>query len=120
VLRQYKFYLAFENAHVEDYVSEKVYEGIIAGTLPVYRGTPNIASFLPEQSFIDANNLSPKALAALLLDLASDESKYNAYFNFKNEPLKSSFVRIANQSYCHPSALCRLCQYYDEHFAHTS
>lgn len=112
VLSRYKFYLAFENAQVQDYVSEKVYEGIISGALPVYRGTTNIASFLPEHSFIDANELSPKALAAVLHSVASDESKYNAYFDFKRKPLAKSFSTLANQSYCHPSAQCRLCVYY--------
>ena len=39
VLSHYKFYLAFENLAVPDYVSEKVFEGLFAGALPVYRGT---------------------------------------------------------------------------------
>mgnify|MGYP003385447279 FL=1 len=112
MLSRYKFYLAFENAQIQDYVSEKVYEGLLAGTLPVYRGTANIAAFLPDDSFIDASELSPKTLAALLLSLASDESRYNAYFDFKNKPLAKSLSTLANQSYCHPSALCRLCSYY--------
>ena len=38
VLSNYKFYLAFENFAVDDYVSEKVFEGLFAGTVPVYRG----------------------------------------------------------------------------------
>ena len=31
VLRHYKFYLAFENFSVQDYVSEKVFESLFAG-----------------------------------------------------------------------------------------
>lgn len=93
-------------------MSEKVYEGLIAGTLPVYRGADNINSFLPEHSFINANDMTPRALATMLIELATDEVKYNAYFDFKKRPLAKTFIAIANQSYCHPSALCRLCTYH--------
>ena len=47
VLRRYKFYLAFENSMVEDYVSEKMFEGLIAGSVPIYRGSQDIGQFLP-------------------------------------------------------------------------
>ena len=42
VLSHYKFYLAFENLEVQDYVSEKIFEGLLAGSLPVYRGTQGL------------------------------------------------------------------------------
>ena len=42
MLSHYKFYLAFENLPVEDYVSEKIFEGLFAGTVPVYRGSPTV------------------------------------------------------------------------------
>ena len=59
MLSHYKFYLAFENLAVPDYVSEKVYEGLFAGSVPVYRGTTTIRKFMPsDDSFIDANNLT--------------------------------------------------------------
>lgn len=31
VLSRYKFYLAFENNVIRDYVSEKVFDGLLAG-----------------------------------------------------------------------------------------
>jgi len=77
VLSHYKFYLAFENLPVLDYVSEKVFEGLFAGTVPVYRGSPTIAKFMPSNdSFIDASGMTPAQLAALLKDIGSDEKKY--------------------------------------------
>lgn len=84
VLSHYKFYLAFENLEVDDYVSEKIYEGLFAGTVPVYRGARQVAAFMPDNSsFIDANALSPANLAALLTRLSGDEKAYNKYFAFK-------------------------------------
>jgi len=34
LLKGYKFYLAFENSNVEDYVTEKVYQGLRVGCVP--------------------------------------------------------------------------------------
>jgi hypothetical protein len=59
----------------------QVYEGLFAGTLPVYRGSPSISKFMPgDDSFINANNMNPQELAALLTELAADESKDSAVY----------------------------------------
>lgn len=112
VLSQYKFYLAFENLDVDDYVSEKVYEGLFAGTVPVYRGARQIAQFMPSNgSFINANGLNPAALSALLTRLSKDEGAYNKYFAFKTQKLPPEFEQIALRSYTHPNVACRLCEH---------
>lgn len=112
VLSNYKFYLAFENAAFDDYVSEKVFEGLIAGALTVYRGASTIHRFMPSNdSFIDANAMSPKELGALINKIAKDEVLYNSYFQFKSRPMSSEFEHMALMSYIHPNVLCRLCNY---------
>lgn len=112
VLSQYKFYLAFENYQVEDYVSEKAFESLIAGAVPVYRGARNLGRFMPaNSSFIDANDVSPKELASTLTRLASNEAEYNKYLEFKKQPISPQFEEIALMSYTHPNVLCRLCEY---------
>ena len=94
----------------------QIYEGLFAGSIPVYRGTRNIADFMPSaDSFIDANDLSPAELANLLIDLANNEEKYNKFFAFKQQPLSEKFVSIAESSYSHPKILCRLCDYVIDH-----
>jgi Glycosyltransferase family 10 (fucosyltransferase) C-term len=56
---------------VPDYVSEKAFEALFAGTVPVYRGTSSIRKFMPaDDAFIDANDMTAPALAALLHRLA--------------------------------------------------
>lgn len=112
VLSHYRFYLAFENAPVDDYVSEKVFEGLFAGAIPVYRGAQSIHRFMPaNDSFIDANNMSPKELATLLKRLGSNEKEYEKYFLFKQRPITESFQSIVDMSYVHPNVLCRVCSY---------
>jgi hypothetical protein len=110
LLSHYKFYLAFENSPVPDYVSEKVFEGLFSGAVPVYRGASSIASFMPSNSsFIDGNNLTPVELATKMKQLAQDEVEYNKFFSFKQQPLSQGFMDISLMSYNHPNVLCRLC-----------
>lgn len=70
--RKYKFVIAFENAIEEDYVTEKFYDPLLAGSVPVYLGAPNIRNFQPgEHYFVDVNVFdSPKELAGFLKDLS--------------------------------------------------
>lgn len=116
VLSNYKFYLAFENSPIDDYVSEKVYEGLFAGTLPIYRGAPGIHRFMPgNDSFIDANQLNPRELANVIKKLLNSEEEYNKYFAFKQRPIVKHFEDIIEMSYVHPNAVKRLCDYAFEH-----
>jgi hypothetical protein len=115
-LSKYKFYMAFENFQVQDYVSEKVFESLFAGAVPIYKGTRDIWRFLPSNdSYIDANNMTPTELAALIRKLATDEGEYNKYLEYKKRPLSEEFLQITSMSYTHPNVLCRLCEYGLEH-----
>src|SRR5204863_10198514 len=40
-IASYRFTLAFENALEEDYVTEKLYDPLVAGSVPVYLGAPD-------------------------------------------------------------------------------
>jgi hypothetical protein len=62
-------------------------------------------------SYINANDLSPKDLAQLLLSVGREENSYNAYLAFKKEPLSQAFQDMALMSYTHPNVLCRLCEH---------
>lgn len=45
---RYKFAIAFENAICEDYITEKLWRPLIAGTVPIYVGSPSIRVSLAE------------------------------------------------------------------------
>ena len=52
---KYKFTIAFENAVARDYVTEEFYDLLIAGSVPIYLGAPNIDDFAPgDKCFINA------------------------------------------------------------------
>ncbi|VAI87235.1 unnamed protein product [Triticum turgidum subsp. durum] len=51
-LKRYKFSLAFENSNEEDYVTEKFFQSLVTGAIPVVVGAPNIQEFSPGEGAI--------------------------------------------------------------------
>jgi hypothetical protein len=51
---QYKFALCFENVTYPGYVTEKIFDCIAAGSIPVYLGAPDIGGFVPPDVFVNA------------------------------------------------------------------
>jgi len=51
-LNKYRYSVAIENSSINSYVTEKFYDCIIAGCVPLYFGAPDIAKYFPEKSFI--------------------------------------------------------------------
>jgi hypothetical protein len=93
---RYRFSLAFENAIARDYVTEKFYDPLLAGSVPVYFGAPNIEDFAPgDQCFINiADFPDPRSLADYLLALSRDERAYQNYFSWKEKPFRPAFARL--------------------------
>jgi hypothetical protein len=53
-LAQYKFCLAFENEKdVPGYITEKIFDSLFCGTIPIYLGASNIEEYIPSNCFID-------------------------------------------------------------------
>jgi hypothetical protein len=109
VIARYKFCLSFENSIAPDYVTEKFFQPLIAGTVPVYRGAPNVAEFAPgPKSYIDVSNFSdPAALADYLNRLAGDEKAYGEFLQWKQAGFSSAFQTLTQSLRQDP--LCRLC-----------
>eukprot|EP00197_Chlamydomonas_leiostraca_P015377 CAMPEP_0202862428 /NCGR_PEP_ID=MMETSP1391-20130828/3471_1 /ASSEMBLY_ACC=CAM_ASM_000867 /TAXON_ID=1034604 /ORGANISM="Chlamydomonas leiostraca, Strain SAG 11-49" /LENGTH=221 /DNA_ID=CAMNT_0049541965 /DNA_START=364 /DNA_END=1026 /DNA_ORIENTATION=+ len=80
IMRGYLFCVAMENSIAQDYVSEKLYDALAAGCIPLYLGAPNVNDFIPAgNAIIDAsryvNNVT--GLAAELLSLYQNRDRYN-------------------------------------------
>jgi hypothetical protein len=115
LISRYKFTLAFENAVDDDYVTEKFFDPLVAGSVPVYFGAPNIADFAPGRNcFIDVREFpSPQALAERLTRLANDEEAYGEYLVWKRQPLLPRFLDMVDKAGGDP--MVRLCEYVRRH-----
>jgi hypothetical protein len=109
VTARYKFALALENSIAEDYVTEKFFCALIAGSVPVYRGAPNVGAFAPAaHSFIDAADFAgPVELAAYLNWLNENSEAYERYLSWKRTGLSPGFQALVASLRDPP--LCRLC-----------
>lgn len=58
VLSKYRFSLCFENSPMLGYLTEKIFDCLYAGTVPVYWGAPDIAKLVPPTAFIDMRKFS--------------------------------------------------------------
>lgn len=95
VLAGYKYCICYENAkNIPGYITEKIFDCFIAGTLPVYLGPPNIGSFIPDNCYIDKKNF--KTIQSLFIFLKNlNDEKYVQYCenidNFLNSPQAKYF-----------------------------
>lgn len=96
-MAKYPFYLAFENSECVDYVTEKLWDGLIAGSIPVYLGAPNIDDFLPDPSaVINARDFSnAKELAAYLKMVIEHPELYEKHQSWRKNATWHSGSRLA-------------------------
>lgn len=95
LLRDYPFALAFENSNCYDSVTEKLYDVLLAGAVPVYLGAPNVEEWAPAGSYIDARLFSgPDELARYLTALASNPERYAEYHAWRLQPAGGDAFRL--------------------------
>ncbi|MEQ1700078.1 MAG: glycosyltransferase family 10 [Ilumatobacteraceae bacterium] len=74
-IARYRFTAAFENSLTQDYVTEKFFQPLVMGSVPVVRGAANVAEFAPSpESYVDATLFgSAEELASYLWSMRDDE-----------------------------------------------
>lgn len=109
IIPKKKFVLVFENTETWDYATEKFYDALTLGSIPVVLGSPNVAELAPDMnSFIDVKDFShPKELAKYLLYLDENETEWYKYMEWKNRGLDPRFESKLDMSLLH--SRCRLC-----------
>ncbi|CAA0807529.1 Glycoprotein 3-alpha-L-fucosyltransferase A [Striga hermonthica] len=110
-LKRYKFSLAFENSNEEDYVTEKFFQSLVAGTIPVVIGAPNIQDFAPSpDSLLHIKEVKDvDSIAKTMKYLADNPKAYNESLRWKYEGPSDSFKALVDMAAVHSS--CRLCLY---------
>ena len=92
-LRPYKFNIAFENASIPGYTTEKLFEAMLARVMPIYWGNPRVGEEFNTRSFLNYSDFpSEEALIEKIIELDQNEDKYLEYLrqpyflhNRKNE-----------------------------------
>ncbi|XP_019743113.1 alpha-(1,3)-fucosyltransferase 4-like [Hippocampus comes] len=86
LVKHYHFYLALENSQHTDYITEKLWNAVLAGAVPVVLGPTrkNYERFLPPEAFIHVDDFpSVKALALYLLALRRDPARLLGHLRWR-------------------------------------
>ena len=57
-ISEYQFSICFENMIWPGYMTEKIIDCFVAGTIPLYWGAPDIETIVPKEAFIDMRKFS--------------------------------------------------------------
>jgi hypothetical protein len=74
VLARARFVLCFENSRIAGYRTEKLFNALAAGAIPIYAGDPTMSSVVPPDAFIHYERFrGPKELWEYLVELSDEE-----------------------------------------------
>lgn len=86
LVEKYQFYLALENSQHTDYITEKLWNALVAGAIPVVLGPSrqNYERFLPPQAFIHVDDFpSVGGLAQYLLMLRRNPVQLRRHLDWR-------------------------------------
>eukprot|EP00961_Rhodomonas_salina_P081625 1097512-Rhodomonas_salina.1 len=109
--RDYKFLFALENKQFEYYISEKVFNGLASGSIPIYYGAAlkEVSEFLPLNSFIYIPKFSretAKGLADYMHHLQENRTLFESYLKWGLADLEALLQR-----HCQRTWPCKVCDY---------
>eukprot|EP00123_Amoebidium_parasiticum_P016877 comp23620_c0_seq1/m.40216 comp23620_c0_seq1/g.40216 ORF comp23620_c0_seq1/g.40216 comp23620_c0_seq1/m.40216 type:complete len:523 (-) comp23620_c0_seq1:139-1707(-) len=82
------FHFAAENSDCDHYHTEKLFQALRVGAVPVYMGGKTITDYVPPGSIIDVRDFAtPELLADYLKKVAADKNLYMQYHAWRTRPL---------------------------------
>jgi len=96
-LKPYKFTIAFENASVSGWVTEKLAHPMMANSIPIYFGHKDVDKDFNTKSFINYNDFNNmEDFIKYIIKVDNDDELYEKYlkqpFYKKNKPPKNVYL----------------------------
>ena len=107
IIRSHKFYLALENCECRDYFTEKFWNSLKRGVVPLVYGAPkeDYARVAPPNSFIHLQDFaSLTELADYIRLVDSNDTLYNSFFEWKQQ---GSVVPLRLRDILTPQYMCK-------------
>jgi hypothetical protein len=107
LISRYRFTFCFENyASDEGYISEKIFDALYAGSVPIYLGEKNITRHIPQECFVNATEF-PNYFSLFQKIIAMDARSWQTYRDaawdylnsrdikkFQSEAYSKAFVEV--------------------------
>ena len=109
IIRTYRFTASLESVVAHDYITEKLFQPLLVGSVPIYLGAPNVQNVLPASNaaLLVDNFASPAALFAHVLTLMDDNDAYSDRLRWRNESFALGFRNAVRKQFS--SIQCRAC-----------
>ena len=99
MLRKYRFSFCLENSIINGYITEKIFDCLYAGVIPLYLGAPNINNYVNKNCFIDLRKFnSMSALHNYIFKMSDND--YQGYLNNAKKYFNSSKPKYFSVKYC--------------------
>lgn len=88
--RKYKFCVAYENAYEEGYATEKLYDALRAGCIPIYKGAPDVKSIwhYAAQSVLFVDDFATMdALVDRIKQIGGNKTLFESFFAWRQHPI---------------------------------
>jgi hypothetical protein len=102
-IKKYHFQLAFENSLKNGYLTEKYWQSLFVGTVPVVIGSPDhLHHFEPtNNSVLHWKNVSNvEEIASQLKDIYKDKKRYDSMLDWKVNGPSKQFLSVIDQFTC--------------------
>jgi hypothetical protein len=94
VLPKYKFNICYENIRDEsDYVSQRIFDVLRCGCVPIYLGAPNIAEYVDREAFLDRSAFASNRDLAEYISTIS-EKEYDRFLEAGRDYLASDKFKL--------------------------
>ncbi|KAM9976830.1 hypothetical protein ACTFIR_010676 [Dictyostelium discoideum] len=112
MLLSYNFVISIENSRCDDYVTEKLWEALSYGTIPIYLGAPNIRDWLPHPDAIIhiADFPSVFDLVQYIDQVSKNETLRLKHLQWISKPYPDSFKKLLNESNENLDLFCNMCK----------
>jgi len=92
-LSKYRYCLCVENFQFHGYITEKIIHSIVAKSVPIYYGAPNITQYIPADCFIDIRDFKgTEQLYDYIYQM--DEDSYQKMINAGQKYLNSKYGKL--------------------------
>lgn len=118
IIQQYKFFLALENSNCEGYVTEKLFNALKAGAVPIVSGPPGSNAsgyemFIPNRNSVIPLDAfpNPRDLAQYILRIEGNKTLWDSFraHRFSAEGFSKHFLDLWNRTHV-DWGLCGLCR----------
>lgn len=93
---QYKFVICLENTKQETYITEKIINGFLAKTIPIYWGSDNITDYFNEERFINIPNFNDSTINTVINKIEYIVNNDQEYLNIVNKPIFNNNILSRN------------------------